>query len=45
MQQLIEKLSEHPIIIPVLLFWPLFLWFADFITKKIVMKHFKCKVK
>jgi hypothetical protein len=45
MQQLIEKLSEHPIIILVLLSWPLFLWFANFIITKLVMKQFKCKVK
>jgi len=45
MQQLIEKLSEHPIIILVLLSWPLFLCFVNFVIPKLVMKKFKCKVK
>ena len=45
MQQLIEKLSEHPIIILVLLSWPFFLWFSNFVISKLTIKKFKCKIK
>ncbi len=40
MQQLIEILSQRPIIIAVLLFWPFFLWIAKVIAHKICFKKY-----
>lgn len=38
MNQLIEKLTNNPEIMFVLLFWPFFLWLADKVIHKIMMK-------
>jgi len=43
MQQLIEILSERPMIILILLSWPFFLWLANFVIQKVVMKKYKYK--
>jgi hypothetical protein len=39
MKQLIEILIDRPIIIAVLLFWPIFLWGANYISQKILFKY------
>ena len=39
MQQLIEILSKRPIIIAILLFWPMFLWVAKVICQKVLFKY------
>jgi len=39
MNQLIEILSERPIIIAILLFWPLLLWILKVISQKVLFKY------
>jgi len=39
MQQLIQILSERPVIIAVLLLWPAFLWIAQIVSQKILYKY------
>ena len=39
MNQLIEILTERPVIIAVLLLWPAFLYFAKFISQKVLFKY------
>ncbi len=39
MKQLIEILTERPIIIAVLLFWPFLLWFLKVVSQKVLFKY------
>jgi len=39
MSQLIDILSDRPVIIAVLLFWPFFLWAAKTIAQKVYFKY------
>ena len=39
MNQLIEILYERPIIIAILLFWPLLLWILKVISQKVLFKY------
>ncbi len=39
MSQLIEILSDRPIIIAILLFWPAFLWAAKCISQKVLFRY------
>jgi hypothetical protein len=39
MNQLIEILQERPIILAILIFWPLFLWAAKIIVQKVLFKY------
>jgi len=39
MSQLIEILSDRPIIIAILLFWPIFLWISKCISQKVLFKY------
>lgn len=39
MNQLIEILQERPIIVAVLLFWPIFLLVAKIVTQKIYFRY------
>ena len=39
MQQLIQILSDRPIIIAILLLWPIFLWVAKIICQKVLFKY------
>ena len=41
MNQLIEILQERPVIIAVLLLWPVFLWIAKVISQKVLFKYEK----
>jgi len=39
MNQLIEILSERPIIIAILLFWPFLLWILKVVSQKVLFKY------
>ena len=39
MNQLIEILKERPVIIAILIFWPVFLWVAKIISQKVLFKY------
>lgn len=39
MSQLIEILSQRPMIIAILLLWPIFLWVAKIISQKVLFKY------
>jgi hypothetical protein len=39
MNQLIEILKERPIILAILISWPLFLWVAKIIAQKVLFKY------